>query len=207
MKMLKEIHWLGHASFRIELGGLVVYIDPWKLKNPLPADLVLVTHDHHDHLSEADISKISKAGTVILCAAKAAGSLHGEVRAVKPGLSLQIGDARVQTVPAYNIGKAFHPQKAEYVGYILAIAGMSIYHAGDTDLIPEMAEITCDVALLPIGGTYTMDAVAAAKALSVIKTQVAVPMHWGDLVGSRKDAELFVKLAPTGVQVTLLDPE
>lgn len=205
--MLNGIHWLGHASFRVELGGLVVYFDPWKLKNPIPADLVLITHDHHDHLSEVDVAKISKPDTIILCAAKGIGKLHGDVRSVKPGLSLQAGDALVQTVPAYNVSKAFHPQKAAYVGYILTIAGMSIYHAGDTDLIPEMAGITCDVALLPIGGTYTMDAAAATEALAVIKAKVAVPMHWGDLVGSLKDAELFARLAPAGVQVVLLDPE
>ena len=205
--MLNGIHWLGHASFRVELGGMVIYIDPWKLKNPIPADLVLITHDHHDHLSDADVIKISKPGTVILCAAKGIGKLHGDVRAVKPGLTLQLGEALVQTVPAYNVSTVFHPLKAEYVGYILTVAGMSIYHAGDTDLIPEMAGIVCDIALLPIGGTYTMDAVDAAKALSVIKVKVAVPMHWGDLVGSRKDADLFVKLAPPGVQVTLLEPE
>lgn len=205
--MLNGIHWLGHASFRVELGGLVVYFDPWKLKDPVPADLVLITHDHHDHLSEADVAKISKPDTIILCAAKGIGKLHGDVRSVKPGLSLQAGDALVQTVPAYNVSKAFHSQKAAYVGYILTIAGMSIYHAGDTDLIPEMAGITCDVALLPIGGTYTMDAAAAAEALAVIKAKVAVPMHWGDLVGSLKDAELFARLAPAGVQVVLLDPE
>ncbi|MHB1354489.1 MAG: MBL fold metallo-hydrolase [Anaerolineae bacterium] len=205
--MLEGIHWLGHASFRIELGGMVVYIDPWKLRNPVLADLVLITHDHRDHLSEEDVARIIKPETVILCAAKGVGKLAGDVRAVEPGLSMQVGDASVQTVPAYNISKMFHPQKAAYVGYILTLAGMSIYHAGDTDLIPEMAGITCDVALLPIGGTYTMDATIAAKALTVIQAKIAVPMHWGDLVGSRKDAELFARLAPAGVEVTLLNPE
>lgn len=205
--MFQGIHWLGHASFRIELGGLVVYIDPWKVKNPVPADIVLITHDHHDHLSEEDVARISNPETVILCATKGAGKLSGDVRAVKPGLSLQVGDAFVQTVPAYNIGKIFHPQKAAFVGYILTLAGIRIYHAGDTDLIPEMANIACDVALLPIGGTYTMDATTAAKALTVISAKMAVPMHWGDVVGSRKDAELFARLAPAGVQVTMLDPD
>lgn len=205
--MLGGIHWLGHASFRIELGGMVIYIDPWKIKNPIPADLVLVTHDHHDHLSETDIARINKPGTVILCAAKGVDKLPGDVRSVKPGVSIRVGAAQVQTVPAYNINKAFHPQKAGYVGYVLTIAGVIIYHAGDTDFIPEMATITCDVALLPIGGHYTMDAEEAARALAVIKPKNVVPMHWGDLIGSRKDAELFVRLAPAGVEVTLLEPE
>jgi L-ascorbate metabolism protein UlaG (beta-lactamase superfamily) len=135
------------------------------------------------------------------------GKLHGDVRSVKPGLSLQIGAAKVQTVPAYNTAKAFHPQQAGYVGYVLTIAGTRIYHAGDTDFIPEMNGIICDVALLPIGGKYTMDATEAARAVAAIKPKIAVPMHWGDLIGSRKDADLFASLAPAGVQVTLLEPE
>jgi L-ascorbate metabolism protein UlaG (beta-lactamase superfamily) len=205
--MLNGIHWLGHASFRLELGGYTTYIDPWKLKNPILADLVLITHDHHDHLSETDIAKITKPETIFLCPAQCASKLRGDVRIVKPGQSIRVGGAEVQTVSAYNVSKKFHPKSADYVGYVVTVGGISIYHAGDTDLIPEMAAIKCDVALLPIGGNYTMDAEEAANALTVLTVKEAVPMHWGDLIGSRRDADQFASMAPAGTLVTLLDPE
>jgi len=110
-------------------------------------------------------------------------------------------------VSAYNVSKKFHPKSADYVGYVVTVGGISIYHAGDTDLIPEMAAIKCDVALLPIGGNYTMDAEEAANALTVLTAKEAVPMHWGDLIGSRRDADQFARMAPAGTLVTLLNPE
>ena len=205
--MLEGIHWLGHASFRIE-NKQVIYIDPWKLKHPAKlADLILITHGHHDHLSPDDIAKISKPDTVVVCPFACADKVRGRVRTIVPGQSMQIGDVRIEAVPSYNVNKPNHPKEAGTVGYVIEVGGQRIYHAGDTDLIPEMANIHCDVALLPAGGKYTMDATEAAQSLGVIKPKVAVPMHWGSLVGSEADARHFQKQAPQGVQVVIMRVE
>ncbi|MHB9033285.1 MAG: MBL fold metallo-hydrolase [Anaerolineae bacterium] len=205
--MLEGIHWLGHASFRIELGGMIVYIDPWKLTHPMPADLVLVTHDHHDHLSPADIHKIQKSTTTILYAGKSSPEVNGHTRLVVPGEKITVGAATIETVPAYNLVKTFHPRVNNFVGYILELGGQRIYHAGDTDAIPEMSAIRCDVALLPIGGKYTMDVPEALRALDIIKPKIAVPIHYGDIIGSQDDGLNFQKGAPRGITVVLLKKE
>jgi L-ascorbate metabolism protein UlaG (beta-lactamase superfamily) len=201
------IHWLGHASFRLESNGLVLYIDPWKISGGPPADIILVTHAHLDHLSTADIAKVAQPKTVFVCPSSCAPQLKGDVRVVAPGESVQVGDVRVDAVPSYNTGKPNHPQAAGNVGYIVELGGQRIYHAGDTDLIPEMAELHCDVALLPIGGKYTMDAAQAARAAAQIKPRVVVPMHWGSIVGSQKDVQTLRRLLPPGVELSVLTPE
>ncbi len=207
--MLDNIHWLGHSSFRVDLPGAVVYLDPRNVKDPVPADVVLVSHGHYDHLSVEDIGKIAKADTVIVCPSSCAdraraASPKSSVRAVAPGQTLHVGSLTIETVAAYNTSKPNHPRNAGNVGYVVEAAGQRIYFAGDTDLIPEMANIHCDVALLPVGGTFTMNAEEAAKAAGIIKPKYAVPMHWGEIVGSRKDADRFVKLLPQGVQGVIL---
>lgn len=201
VRMLEGITWLGHASFRIEGPEGVVYIDPWKLEDGPKADLILVTHDHYDHCVPEDIKKITKVGTSIVTTASCANKLTGDVRTVKAGDKITVKGIAIEVVPAYNIGKTFHPKTAGGVGYIITIGGRRIYHAGDTDLIPEMSAIQTDVALLPVGGTYTMTAEEAADAANRIKPAVAVPMHWGDIVGSRADAERFKALAKVPVQI------
>lgn len=205
--MLSAIHWLGHASFRLEIAGKVIYIDPWKLGSVIPADIVLVTHDHHDHLSPSDIARIVKPGTEIVYAGKGSPELKGSLHHVSPGDTLQLGEVTVSAVHAYNVGKAFHPRDAGFVGYVVTVGGTRVYHAGDTDVIPEMADVRCDVALLPVGGKYTMTAEEAARALELIKPQAAVPMHFGDIIGGADSARMFSRLAPPEVQVTLLEPE
>ncbi|NLD42754.1 MAG: MBL fold metallo-hydrolase [Chloroflexi bacterium] len=204
--MLKDIHWLGHASFRLD-GSATVYIDPWKLRNPRPADIVLVTHEHHDHLSPDDIARLTKLETVIICPASCRAKLRGDVRVIKPGQAMTIGEVTVRAVPAYNTNKPNHPREAGHVGYVVEMDGRRVYHAGDTDLIPEMAEIGCDVAILPVGGTYTMTAKEAAEALGLMHPEYAVPMHYGDVVGSAKDAEALRDLAPDDVEVVILKKE
>jgi L-ascorbate metabolism protein UlaG (beta-lactamase superfamily) len=205
-RLLAGIQWLGHASFRIT-SGVTLYIDPWKLKNPIAADVVLITHGHRDHLSVSDIQRILKPDTIVLCPEASLAQAPGKAQAVAPGQSLQVGGLHIEVVSSYNTNKPNHPREANNVGYIVELDGRRIYHAGDTDLIPEMASIRCDVALLPIGGTYTMNAAEAAEALARIKPQVAVPMHWGDIVGSSKDVEQFRKRAPEGVAVVVLPIE
>jgi len=209
--MIENIHWLGHDTFRIE-NDKTIYIDPIKLKGRLPrADLILITHDHFDHLSPKDVAKVAKEGTVIVTIAAAAQKLKGDVRVVKPGDSLTVLGIPIKTVPAYNVNKfrspgvPFHPKEAGHVGFIVTVGGVRIYHAGDTDVIPEMDDIEADVALLPAGGTYTMTADEAAEAANRIKPKLAIPMHWGDIVGSASDAQRFSDLCE--VEVVILSQE
>ncbi|MEA3485598.1 MAG: MBL fold metallo-hydrolase, partial [Candidatus Aerophobetes bacterium] len=173
--MLGNIKWLGHASFKIT-DGKIIYIDPWNLKKKGQANIILVTHPHYDHLSIADISKIQGKETVIITTADGAEKLKGNIRRVKPGDSLTIKEIEIEVVPAYNIGKNFHPKEKGWVGFIIKIGGKRIYHSGDTDFIPEMEKLKVDIALLPIGGTYTMNAEEAARAAKAISPEIAIPM-------------------------------
>jgi len=198
--MIENIHWLGHDTFRIE-NDKTIYTDPYELQGELPkADLILITHDHFDHLSPKDVAKVAKEDTVIVTIAAAAQKLKGDVRVVKPGESLVVQGIPIETVPAYNVNKfrspgvPFHLQESGHVGFIFTVGGVRIYHAGDTDVIPEMDDIEADIALLPVGGTYTMTADEAAEAANRIRPQIAIPMHWGTIVGSEKDAERFSSL-------------
>jgi len=185
--MIEKLKWLGHASFLID-SELKIYIDPYDLKSGLPeADIILITHSHYDHLSVEDIEKIAKNDTVILTPDKKNIST-GKIIEVKPNETREIKGIKIETVPAYNIGKSFHPKENNWVGYIVEIEGKRIYHAGDTDFIPEMKEITCDIALLPVGGTYTMDWKEAVEAGRTINTKIVIPMHWGKIVGEKSDA-------------------
>lgn len=207
-----DIHWLGHDSFRLE-GSTVIYVDPWKLPEDVPlADGILVTHDHYDHLSVDDIRAIAGPETDIAGPEAVTGHLDelGSLT-VAPGETFRLATANVRAVPAYNIdkfrqpGKPYHPKEAGYVGYIIELDGFRVYHAGDTDCIPEMRGIRCDVALLPVGGTYTMTADEACRACGLIDAGVVVPMHWGDIVGSRKDAERFRKGCGRPVEILPLE--
>jgi len=204
--LLGRLHWLGHASFRLD-GPPTIYLDPWRLKGRLPqADVILISHDHHDHCSPDDVKRISGPGTVIVASTTAAIKLRGDVRALRPGERTTVGEVEIEAVPAYNVKKSYHPQQAGHVGFIVTVGGERLYFAGDTDRIPEMVDITCDVALLPVGGTYTMDAAEAAAAAADIEPRVAVPMHWGaGVAGTRDDAERFRSLYDG--QVAILEAE
>jgi len=202
--MTENITWLGHASFKIA-GDKVIYIDPWKLGRAEPADIILVTHSHHDHCLPQDVAKLQKEGTVIVTVADCAGEFMGDVRVLKPGDSLTIDGVTIEAVPAYNTDKPNHPKSAGWVGFVIEMGGRQIYHAGDTDLIPEMDGIEADIVLLPVGGTYTMTAEEAAQAAERINPQVAIPMHYGEIVGSRADAEKFKRLC--SCEVRILEPE
>jgi len=211
-KLLQNLYWLGHDSFRLD-GPPVIYFDPWKLPPGSPAaDLVLVSHEHGDHCSPADVKKVSGPKTTVIANPTAATKLPG-ARILRPGEHLTVGQAIVEAVPAYNVskfrspGNPFHPKQAEHNGYIVTVGDERLYHAGDTDHIPEMDSWECDVALLPVSGTYVMTAEEAAEAAKAIKPRVAVPMHWGDkeVVGTLADAERFKKLCEkAGIEVVIL---
>ena len=198
-ELVDRLYWLGHDSFRLA-GPPAIYFDPVNLKGqPVPADLVLVTHEHHDHCSPEDVAKISGPDTVVLAGGRAAERLPGS-RAVKPGERLTVAGVEVETVRAYNVNKfrqpgvPFHPREADHVGFVVNVGGVRLYFAGDTDQIPEMSDITCDVALLPVSGTYTMTAEEAADAAKVLAPQIAVPMHYGSRIGQPDDGERFAEL-------------
>ncbi|NLT72886.1 MAG: MBL fold metallo-hydrolase [Chloroflexi bacterium] len=205
--MTNGLTWLGHASFRLETSSTTVYFDPWQIKGGPKADLILVTHEHHDHLSIEDIDRLSTSETEILCSPSCLEELaHRRARAVHPGERVHVAGIAVEVVPAYNTDKPNHPQSAGHVGYIVESDGRRIYHAGDTDVIPEMEQVRCDVALLPMGGTYTMNADQAAQAAARIGAKVVVPMHWGRLVGTERDVERMQSLMPEGARLIVLSP-
>lgn len=198
MVMPKDVHWLGHASIKIT-GSKTIYIDPWKLKKPVPADIILVTHDHYDHCSPNDIEKIRGEKTVVVSPMDSAVKLKSKV--VKPGDIINIDGITIKAVPAYNTNKQFHPKSNNWVGYLVTIDGRTIYHTGDTDAIPEMEGLKPNIAFFPVSGTYTMTAKEAADIANKLQPDVAVPMHYGDIIGSRKDAEKFKELCKCKVSI------
>lgn len=203
-----KVYWLGHAGFRIVGEGKTIYIDPFKIKGGPAADMILITHNHFDHLSIDDIRKVSSPRTLIIgpkeCEEKFR-SLGLEHKIVKPGTSIDVSGVKVEAVPSYNISKSFHPKLDGKVGYVVTLGGVKIYHAGDTDRIPEMATIKPDVSLLPVGGTYTMDDKEAAKAAKDIGVGIFIPMHYGSIVGSKDNAESFRNLV--GEKAIIMEPE
>jgi len=208
--MSVEIKWIGHASFRIALlpgpgnagTGCVLYIDPWKLPDaPHDADVVFISHSHFDHFSPPDVQKVSKPDTAVVAPGDVIGKLHA-ASAVKPDDRLTFKDVTIEAVAAYNVNKAFHPRGNDWCGGVFTLGGQRIYYAGDTDLIPEMAKLAdIDVALLPIGGTYTLNAAEAARACKSIGCKAVIPYHWGDIIGTADDADRFAKAAPCKVHL------
>lgn len=211
---LANVRWLGHDSFLIvdEARGKRIYVDPYQLGHHEPADLILISHDHFDHFSLEDVAKLEKPDTVFVTVPSVAKQLPGRnVIAVQPGDKVVASDVPVEAVAAYNVnkfrspGQPFHPKSAGFVGFILTVDGRRIYHTGDADLIPEMAGLQVDVALLPVSGTYVMTPEEAAEAAARIRPGVAVPMHYGAIVGSEADARRFAQLAAEkGVAVEIL---
>jgi L-ascorbate metabolism protein UlaG (beta-lactamase superfamily) len=202
-----KIHWLGHDAFRIEAEGRIIYIDPWQISGGPQADIILITHDHRDHCSPADVAKIRGKDTHVVTVKAAAEKLPPPVTVVKPGDSLIVDGVPVTVIPAYNVNKFrspgvfFHPKEAGYAGYLLTVSGITIYHAGDSDQIPEMASVKADIALLPVSGIYVMTAEEAVAAADQIRPKLAVPMHVGRGIGSMEDAERFKQKASVPVRI------
>jgi L-ascorbate metabolism protein UlaG (beta-lactamase superfamily) len=199
--MKNEITWLGHASFKIK-NSKTLYIDPWNIEEDEKADLILVTHEHYDHLSMEDIGKVRDENTVIVTIPMCTQQVGGNVMEIQAGEKVTVDDIEIEAVSAYNINKNFHQKDAGRVGFIITMGGERIYHAGDSDLIPEMEAVDVDVALLPVGGVYTMSPEEAAKAANRMRPKLAIPMHWGSsVIGKREDAEKFKELCDVPVDI------
>ena len=209
--LLEGVEWLGHSGFRIGVGRASIYIDPYRVPADSPrADLILITHQHFDHFSIQDFERLAKDDTRVIAPAAVAERLEGDVHSVRPGdvVETDIHGVDVRAVPAYNTSKRdgeglpFHPREAGCLGFEVSVRGQRLYHAGDTDVIPEMDWVVgADVALLPVSGVHVMTALEAAEAARRIQPTVAVPMHWGGHIGSEQDAQAFADAAPVDVVI------
>lgn len=209
--LLDSLEWLGHAGFRITAGRSTIYIDPYRVPDGPRADLILVTHGHYDHFSPQDIERLSHDGTWVVAPAAVAERSRGRVASIAPGEELElepVSGVSVAAVAAYNTskrdreGRLFHPREAGCVGFDLNVRGERLYHSGDTDVIPEMdAVVGVDVALLPVSGTYVMTAGEAAEAARRIQPRIAVPMHWGEHIGTRADADTFMEKTTVATRI------
>ena len=206
-----DIKWLGQSGFRIKTGnGKIVYIDPYKIADKFvsePADIIFITHSHYDHCSIEDIQKISNNGTIVVCPADVSSKMRHvtskiDLRIAEIGEKLNFFDEALICWPvvAYNLNKEriAHSREEDWMGYIFDFNGVLVYHAGDTDLIPEMkqlATVNIDIALLPIGGNFTMNSGEAAKAAAIIKPKLALPMHYGSIAktGDKSEGMMFLK--------------
>lgn len=203
--MLEGITWFRQSAMRWRGDGPVVYVDPWGVTDPVPADLILITHAHFDHFQPEEIERLRGPSTKLVAPRDVARELSGDVTPVAPGETHKVGGLRVETVPAYNIVEErleMHPKRNGWVGYVLEYGGRTYYHGGDTDALPELESLSTQVAMVPIGGTYTMDAREAAGLVKAMGPELAVPMHFGFVVGSPSDAERFrEQAAPVPVEV------
>jgi L-ascorbate metabolism protein UlaG (beta-lactamase superfamily) len=203
---VKKIAWLGHDCFRID-AMKTLYFDPYQLSSGPKADLILISHDHFDHCSPEDVAKIQKPKTVIVTEKDSAKKLKGDVRVVKPGDTLTVEGIKIEAVPSYNTDKDFHPRKNAWLGFVVEVDGVRIYHAGDSDFIPEMKNLKVDIALLPVSGTYVMTAEQAVQAALAVNPKLAIPMHYGAIVGDEQDAVHFKKALAGKVEVQVLRKE
>ena len=206
--MLEGVEVLYHSSIKISKEK-IIYIDPYKIKEEKhDADIIFITHDHFDHYSEEDICKIKKEDTIIIVPRTILSEVNGfdkeNIITVEPGKRYTVHCINFETVPAYNINKKFHPKENNWVGYIIEIDGVRYYIAGDTGINEENQKVRCDVAFVPVGGTYTMDYEEAAKLVNTIKPQIAVPVHYGSVVGKEEDAIKFIKLLDENIQGRIL---
>lgn len=208
--MLEGIEVLCHSSIKISKER-TIYIDPFRIKqNYNDADLIFITHDHYDHYSEEDIDKIKKDDSIIIIPEGLVskvlekGFKKENVIAVKPNESYTVGNIKFETVPAYNIDKTFHPKENNWLGYIIELNDTRYYIAGDTDITIDNKQVKCDVAFIPVGGTYTTDYKEAAELVNHIKPKLVVPTHYGEIVGTKQDSIKFMELLDLSVKCEIL---
>ena len=208
------ITWYAQSAVRLDLADLHVYIDPYHIpEGQPPADLILISHQHADHLSPVDLDRIRQATSVVVASAPAAGQIPGEIRVLAPGDTMAFGPIHISAVPAYNVGKfrspgvPFHPRSEAHVGFVIEADDLTFYFAADTDVIPEMEEIgPVDYAFLPIGGRFVMTPEEAADAARLVRPSVAIPVHYGGAAGTEDDARRFADLVPDQVRVWIMTP-
>lgn len=199
-----EIVWFRHAFFKIKTPKLIIYTDPFEVESDFPGDIILVSHEHYDHCDKDSIEKLKKAGTVIFAPASCANDISAKI--IQAGEEVEERGIKIKAVLAYNIGKDFHPKEKGGLGFVIEAEGTKIYFAGDTDRIPEMAKLgEIDIALLPIGGTYTMNEQEAAEAVKIIKPRIVAPMHYGTLGDTPGNPYGFKELVKDITDVRILE--
>ena len=208
--MLENIEVLYHSSIKINKEK-TIYIDPFKIdKDYNDADIVFITHDHFDHYSEEDIDKVINENTTIIIPEELLTKLlrkginKNAIITVEPNEKYMVQGIKFETIPAYNTNKTFHPKENDWVGYIITLDGIRYYIAGDTDITEENRKVKCDVAFVPVGGTYTMDFKEAAQLINEIQPKIAVPIHYGSVVGTKQDATDFIKLLHPSIKGIIL---
>jgi L-ascorbate metabolism protein UlaG (beta-lactamase superfamily) len=209
-----KITWFAQSAFRVEHGGKLIYLDPFQVPDGEPtADVILLTHDHFDHLSAEDLAKVRGEDTVVITGPAVSAKIEGPFTELAPGESTSIDSLNVRAVPAYTTtklrdsGEPTHPKESQHVGYVFEIDDLSFYFLGDTDVIPEMNDIgPVDYAFIPVSGVFVMTAEEAAEAAAIIQPSVAIPCHFGHVVGSVDDARRFADLVPDQVRVWIMEP-
>mgnify|MGYP000617118980 FL=1 len=208
--MLENVEVLYHSSIKIK-DNKIIYIDPFKIdKDYNDADIVFITHDHFDHYSEEDIDKVINENTIIIIPEELLTKLlrkginKNAIITVEPNEKYMVQGIKFETIPAYNTNKTFHPKENDWVGYIITLDGIRYYIAGDTDITEENRKVKCDVAFVPVGGTYTMNYSEAAELVNIIKPKIAVPIHYGSVVGTKQDATNFIKLLHSSIKGIIL---
>ena len=199
--MLDKIEVLIHSSIKFSK-GLIIYFDPYKIDRDYhDADIIFITHDHYDHYSPLDIKKVIKDDTIIVAPQDIGEKLStNNIIGVVPNKNYEVLNIKFKTIPAYNVNKNFHPKENNWVGYLLEYNNIKYYIAGDTDITKENQNIVCDVAFVPIGGVYTIDYQEAAKLINKIKPRIAVPIHYGLIVGNKDDGIKFSKLLNNNIE-------
>lgn len=211
--MLENIEVLCHASIKFNREK-IIYFDPFKIEKEYhDADIIFITHSHYDHFSEEDIQKVKKLDTKIVVTkdlydrTKKLGFKEENILEVIPNKNYYMDNITIKTIPAYNTNKNFHPKENNWVGYLIEINGITYYIAGDTDITEENQKVRCDVAFVPVGGTYTMTAQEAAELVNIINPKVAVPVHYGSIVGTKQDATNFIRLLHPKIEGIILNKQ
>ncbi len=202
-EVFKNLSWLGHDGILYQ-NKKTIYFDPFQIAGGPAADIILISHDHFDHCSPEDVKKIQTKDTIIVTESDSAKKLSGNIEVIKPGETKTVQGISIEAVPSYNTNKDFHVKAKGWLGFIVTLDGVRVYHPGDTDFIPEMKEIKADIAFLPVSGTYVMGPEEAVEAAKVLKPKIAIPIHYGAIVGTEEDAKKFAELLKGTVEVRIL---